>query len=267
MKLGISTFLWEKQALLPRIPIIKENDFKFVEIWGLPPHFNCNEENYVELAKNKLNKYEIKIFSLHTPFGEELDLSILDEEKRKVAIKEVKKSAAVCHKLGGEVIIIHPGYKYEVLQERKLRWEKLSESLKEILEFCETKRIKIALENMLPGIIGDNIEELLTLVNRFASPNLGICLDTGHAHLSDDLIKATKAVSQNLFTIHISDNLGEIDNHFPPYEGNINWEEFLAVAKEISYQGMFMFELRQIREPDEILQKVKRIWETWEQKL
>ena len=264
MKLGVATFLWDREELAPRIPLLGEEGIEFIEVWGSPLHFNYNEEEYVELVRSQLSKYKIKASSFHAPIGQELDLSSLNEGRRKRTILEIKKAvSAFAYLEGSRIVVLHPGGRIENHREREERLEKSRESIGEILRFSEEKGLKVALENMLPGIIGDNIVELLDLVRGFNSENLGICLDTSHARLTEGiegLARATKACNKDLFTTHISDNLGETDDHFLPFEGSIDWEKFLGALKEIEYKGIFMLEARQTREPGEILKDIKELW-------
>lgn len=262
MKLGVSTFLWDREELLPQIPLLGEEGIKFIEVWGIPPHFDYNDKKYAQLVKKELDNYAIKACSLHAPFGGELDLSSLNEGRRKRTILEVKKATSAFSRLeGSEVVVLHPGNRIEDTREREKRLEKLRKSLAEILEFCEERGLKIALENMLPGGIGDDITELSGLVRGFNSKNLGICLDTSHARITEDLPRITRACDQDLLTTHISDNFGETDNHFVPFEGSIEWEKFLETLKEIKYEGIFMLEVRQTRNPAEILKNIRELWD------
>jgi sugar phosphate isomerase/epimerase len=261
MRLGVATFLWEKEGLLPQIPLLGEEGIELIEVWGSLSHFNYNNEEYVELVRSQLSKYKIKASSLHAPIGQELDLSSLNEGRRKRTILEIKKAvSAFAYLEGSRIVVLHPGGRIENHREREERLEKSRESIGEILRFSEEKGLKVALENMLPGIIGDNIVELLDLVRGFNSENLGICLDTSHARLTENPVRMARAYNKNLLATHISDNLGEMDDHFLPFEGSIDWGKFLEVLKEIEYKGIFMMEARQTREPREILRDIKELW-------
>ncbi len=90
---------------------------------------------------------------------------------------------------------------------------------------------------------------------------MGVCLDTSHANISGDLLKITKKCDKDLLTTHISDNRGRTDDHFLPFEGKIDWREFLKALKETEYEEIFMLETRQTRDPAEILRETKEIWE------
>jgi sugar phosphate isomerase/epimerase len=261
MKLGVATFLWDREELVPRIPLLGEEGIEFIEVWGSLLHFNYNDEEYVELVRNQLSKYKIKASSLHAPFAQELDLSSLNEGRRRRTILETKKAVSAFSRLeGSRVIILHPGTRFENEREKEERLGKLRRSLEEILRFSEEKGLKLAVENMPPGIIGESISDLLDLVRDFDSENLGICLDTSHARLTEGVVKVTKACGKNLLATHISDNFGERDDHFLPFEGNIDWEKFSEALKEIEYKGIFMFEVRPTREPREMLKEMKELW-------
>ena len=57
--------------------------------------------------------------------------------------------------------------------------------------------------------------------------------------------------------LHIHDNFGKSDDHSQTFEGNIDWKGFVKGLKEISYQGVFMFELRKKTNNEEMLRTIK----------
>jgi hypothetical protein len=48
------------------------------------------------------------------------------------------------------------------------------------------------------------------------SCEVGICLDTGHAHLGEDLPAVVHKLSGHLWMVHASDNHRTCDDHLPP---------------------------------------------------
>ena len=232
MELGVSSFLWLQKELISQLPIVKESGIKYIEISGLwapwlnPPtnHFDYqNIQSWEKIAK-AMNEYELKAYSLHVPIGQKFDISALNEDARKFAVTEIIKSINMFSELNGaEVVIVHPSIEIENVEAERLRLEKSKESLKEIVVYCESRGMKLAIENLLPGTVGDRVEKLLELVNSLHSNNAGVCLDTGHAYISGtEPVQALKEINNKLFALHIADNFGEKDEHLLPLEGNIN---------------------------------------------
>ncbi len=82
---------------------------------------------------------------------------------------------------------------------------------------------------------------------------VGVCLDTGHAHLvGENPAYVARKVGKNLKIMHLNDNYGIDDDHIIPYAGQINWSQLAVALKEIGYEGDYCAEI------DGILGRVKR---------
>lgn len=143
------------------------------------------------------------------------------------------------------------------LKRRNMEW------FAPLIEACEKYNTGIAFENMAQSFgRGENAkdcycsktDDLIELADSFKSDRVGICWDTGHAHVNEsnqpyDL----KKIGSRLKALHIQDNNGIDDQHLPPYLGSINWDELMHALHEIAYQGPFTFEAHsEIRSmPDE----------------
>ena len=67
----------------------------------------------------------------------------------------------------------------------------------------------------LLGRVADNLETV---------PNFGVCLDLAHAFLSDVTIPDwIQRLSKHVRHIHINDNNGREDLHWPVGSGSIDW--------------------------------------------
>lgn len=259
---GISTFIFEDYPLsINELSYIKEAGFNLIEVWGKESHFDFRDPGATKRLKSLLASLGIKVASFHSPFGEAYDLSSCDKHTRWSAVKEIVKNLDVLEELGGERLVIHGGIRVEAGENKGRFISNTKASLEEILKACEKKKKVLAVENMLPGGIGDTSEELWGIVNSFTSIYIGICLDTGHANVGGEVIHATKKFQSRLSTLHVSDNNGEMDEHGLPEEGNIKWPGFLATLAQGSYDGPFMYELVKREDNSSILKKAKSIYE------
>jgi len=102
---------------------------------------------------------------------------------------------------------------------------------------------------------GSAPSELIQLVDALDSPLVGICWDTGHAHIQRlDQPSALSAIGKRLKATHIQDNNGEQDQHLLPFHGTIDWQGIIARLQDIGYEGDFVYEVHNsIRPlPDEL---------------
>lgn len=136
------------------------------------------------------------------------------------------------------------------------------------VEFARKQNVGIAIENMPQKMYwyGEEVvahqfycaDDLIALVDRLNADygNVGVCWDTGHAHLSpikqkEELLKLGK----RLKVTHIADNNGQQDEHLAPFYGYVDFKEIIEALKAIDYQGTFNFETHNFtnRLPDELL--------------
>lgn len=268
MKIGVSTGLFNDYDLVNLLPILKRTGFNVIEVGTGTPEWNSH--SYVKEydketingliqrlqtfrlkihslnLREKLKDEGIEVHSLHTSFGNGLDISSPDEDIRLTGVSEVKKNIDLLSFLDGRIAIIHPGghlFNVNDNEERKRRLQKSALSLKEILEYAQEKGIKIAVENLLPHLVCGYAHEMLDLIERFDSANIGICFDSSHANLAENPQEVLRKFTKKLFTVHISDNHGQYDEHLIPGEGKINFIEIVKILKEIPYEGVFILEV------------------------
>ena len=85
---------------------------------------------------------------------------------------------------------------------------------------------------------------MINILNKFPEyRNRGITFDTGHSNIHSEPVNYLKNLPHDkLLNIHIHDNMGEIDNHLPLGQGNINFRELIKYLKSIDYKGNFIIE-------------------------
>jgi len=102
--------------------------------------------------------------------------------------------------------------------------------------------IRIAVENC--GGDADT-DFLIETINRLNLPNVGFCIDTGHAVLRGlDPADVIRRMGAKLFTTHLQDNYGRKDDHLPPGNGtSVIWPEVIQAFEDIGYDGVLMVEI------------------------
>lgn len=121
------------------------------------------------------------------------------------------------------------------------------EYLKPLVELAEENGVGLALENLGWDSCARTAENLIELVDALKSDHVGICWDFGHANLMKlDQVKSLKTVGKRLKATHVADNHGEMDEHLPPFFGNINWKDMVHVLRDIQYEGDFTYEIQNI---------------------
>ena len=261
MKLTISTTLFYKNHIFDVLPKLKGKPVDGIELRLKEGHFNYNDNREIEELKKRAKKENINIFSLHAPSG--IDISEPDEWERVRSVREVEKAIVIANRLKAEYVIVHPG---EEKKEEK-QFDELKKSLEEIMAFSQDWEVKILLENTQPGNVGDNPQQLKTIVEEMGE-NTGCCLDTSHLNLYGmKMSDGIRILGNRIKEFHLSDNLGKKDDHTIPYEGNIDWEDFLQGLNTVAFDGIMCFELMARDNYSEVIKKIKEIYTNWQKRL
>jgi sugar phosphate isomerase/epimerase len=121
--------------------------------------------------------------------------------------------------------------------------EHVADSLNRVAQRCRELGIRLVLENMLPHLFFGRPRDVLWVLGALDTIDVGICLDTGHAHLSGDLRTVVHKLSGHLWMVHASDNRGQFDDHLPPGEGNIQWDRFIDQLACMHFHGTLILEI------------------------
>ena len=157
----------------------------------------------------------------------------------------MKRAALV----GASIGIQHPTTTgYDVAKEGLERYlGHIGQSLEALLPTAEKLGFTIAVENMLPrdgGRFCSLPEHFRCLSEKFDSPHLGFCLDTGHAlvALADNAPTMQDAMGDRLVAYHLADNAGDRDSHLAPGHGRVDWRTLFRQAAAADYRGTMCIE-------------------------
>jgi sugar phosphate isomerase/epimerase len=244
--IGLSTGCFYRKSIFDVLDDIRNSGISIIEICSYPSHLDYHDLETVKKAAAKIRELELEPFSFHAPFAEDIDITSLEEEKRHRSLQEILKAAEAAAHLGVFHFVIHPGPESErkpPVEEHFRRLENAAEALNEVSKQCLSQGMTLILENMLPHHLFGNTSDLLWIMGSIEERNVGICLDTGHAHLSGDLYTITFKLSGHLKMIHAADNRGANDDHLPPGKGDIDWNKVIARLNEAGFHGTFILEL------------------------
>lgn len=160
--------------------------------------------------------------------------------------------------LGADWMVMHPAnLPHDPLYSRKKAREHNLRYLSPYINAAKRAGIGIAVENMVDfggrrrRYCGGDPEELIELVDTIHDPDVGICIDTGHANVSGIHTGSfIRMVGSRLKATHIDDNNRDGDTHLPPFFGTVDWADTMKAFRDIGYEGDFSFELGSQRYPD-----------------
>ncbi len=151
--------------------------------------------------------------------------------------KAIGVKAAVLH---CDSMRVHPDMPLEEKRAKNV------DALRQLLDYIADTDMVICLENLRGHTIVKTAESLLYFIDELKSPNLGICLDTGHLNTTEN--KSQKEFIQkagkHIKALHIADNEGATDQHMMPYgRGTVNIVEVISEMKKIGYDGLYNLEI------------------------
>ena len=200
-----------------------------------PPFLLQEDKGALISAAERYHAAGIRFYACHSPFDEEADLSQTDEEARQNALAIQMRALAHAALAGAECMVIHPSRRCPD-KEVPQRTDRLYASLETLLRAAQETGVRLALENMLPAHVGSQSADVRTIVGEFDSPYLGVCFDTGHAHVNEEGVHAAfEALRDRIIAFHLADNDGHKDQHSQPPYGTIDWSAFVPAFRAMDF--------------------------------
>jgi sugar phosphate isomerase/epimerase len=198
-------------------------------------------------------------FTLHSPFA---DINIASPSKPmlKASIKRLTQSISYASALDAELLVLHPGSKTGIsMFYPGADWKQNVKSIQALHATAEDYGVKIAIEN-LPEKYGFFMKSAEDFQRFYKETNLpiGIVLDVGHANLEKQIEPFLTEIPDKLVHLHMSDNMGEIDQHLGIGYGAINWQQLAVALKKTGFKGIIMTE--SVEHVEESVQKLRQLF-------
>ena len=241
---------------------IAASGFAAIELFATRSHFDYHDAAAVDRLAGWLRDAGVRLHSVHAPisegttdgiWGPALSIASADAARRRRAVQETETALAIANAVPFDFLVLHLGVPDELRPgagENQL--DAARRSVEEIHGLAERRGVRLALE-VLPNALS-SVEGLVRLIDSLELDNAGICLDFGHAAMMGDLLDAIEEASGHLLTTHVHDNHGR-DEHLVPGEGNIDWSSALFATQKIGYEGVFLFEVADTGDPDDVLRR------------
>lgn len=212
------------------------------------PEFS--DENYPETCRKLLERAKelgLVFNQAHAPFPGQL---WGDEPYNKKVYPAHVRSLKIAGLLGIEQVVIHPF----VVPDKAKQLEANLEFFNSLAPVCREAGTKIAIENMfsrhpyenkfIPGVC-NYPEDMIEIYEALDPDCFTLCLDTGHCALlkRNPADYARILGGKRLHALHVQDNIGKDDIHTIPYQGNIDWADFMQGLADGGYTGDLTFEV------------------------
>lgn len=187
-------------------------------------------------------------------------LDALAVPSRRGALEVMRRQVADIAQLGGTRAYVVPGK-----DAGAPAVERFCEACVLLADYAAGRMVRLCIEHS-PGTALPTAVATLALLNRIGHPNLGLLLDVGHCLIShEDLVAVITQARDRLFYIHLDDNDGVADLHWPLLAGRLTEDmlrAMLACLLEQAYGGGLALELRaENPEPEEALRQGRQLLE------
>lgn len=223
-----------KRTMLEVIPLLarygyRRLDLNFCEMMNPSSRI---DGHYIARLKELREAHGLDYVQSHGPYPR--DHLALDEDGRERFDSLIARAITYSVELGIPAIVIHP---------IKASVEENVAYLSRFLPLLEGSASILAVENMEGVDEISTADELCAIVDALPQGHIGVCLDTGHAHMRAlDLRAQIEKLSHRLVATHIADNHGTSDEHNLPFFGTIDWPEVMKALDAVGYKGWLTYE-------------------------
>ena len=220
-----------------------------IEIFGARGHFDYADKAHIRELGNWFKSGTVQFHSMHSPMystndfarNTEPPLNIVDLDKRRriEAMDEIKRALEVAEYAPFRFLVQHIGLGHEAYDPRK--FEAALGSIEHLRAFARPLGVSLLVEN-IPNELSTP-EKLMELIKALHYEDLGVCFDTGHAHIMSSVHQAFGVLEQRIRSTHVHDNQRDRDAHLWPGEGNIDWSQTIQSLRATPQTPALLMEI------------------------
>jgi sugar phosphate isomerase/epimerase len=169
--------------------------------------------------------------------------SLLAEDGWERRMRFLEHSIEIASEIGAPVVTFSSGSADKSVPARELR-ARLAERCAGLAESASRKGVRLGFEPE-PGMFVGDLAGYVDLRRDVEHEALGLTLDIGHVHLTEDRPPAevVRAFSDALLHVHLEDMRRPEHRHLAIGEGEIDFPPVLDALEEIGFDGLVALEL------------------------
>jgi len=255
-KIGVSMLYCLSEPFSRMLKRLAKIDVHLVEVIDEGLH-ELNKKRVAEL--NALAKDKGIRYTVHAPFA---DINIASPSKPilNTSIKRLEQSMIHTRDLDAQLWVFHPGAKTGISSfYPDADWKQNIQTIHDLHETAEKHGLNTAIENLPEkyGFLMRNPEDFQRFFKETQLHDVGIVLDVGHANLENQIVNFLRKIPDKIIHMHLSDNMGEYDQHLGIGYGKIDWPQFTNILREIAYDKSMVIEA--IEKVPESLKKLRQM--------
>jgi sugar phosphate isomerase/epimerase len=240
-----------------------------VELFAARQHFDYTSRPHIRELAEWFRSATVEPFSLHAPLYPDLEMgrsgtpavNVIhpDKSRRIDSMDEIKRALEVAEQIPFRFLILHLGEREDLWDERAI--DHSVTALEHLRAFASPLGVKLLIENLQGEVTKP--AHLVEILHAGRLPDIGVCLDVGHAHLGDGVASALEVLKPQIRSAHLHDNQGDKDAHLWPGEGTIAWDETFAALKSAPQTPAGVLEIHYTpgETAESVAEKAKRAFE------
>lgn len=250
MEYGLSTYLYVNERLNSHIlDKVLGAGFQYIELFAARQHLDYTDRNQVHDVAQWFRDHQVALHSVHAPLYTDADwgrlgglavsVAYLERRLRIDSMDEIKRALDIAEDLPFRYLVVHMGLPDDGYDENK--FDAVMTSLEHLKVSAKDSGVQLLLENVANEL--GTPQRLVEFIRR-THLNVKVCLDTGHAHMTDGLHAAFETLHAHIASTHVHDNRGVKDDHLMPFDGDIDWTEAVRDLRRGKGQFPALFEVR-----------------------
>jgi sugar phosphate isomerase/epimerase len=273
VRFGISSHLFHDVPLdRAHLQAIADHGFSCLELFATKTHFDYGDEAQVAQLGEWLKATGLTLHSVHAPITDSLKSGVwgasystaaADGKRRTLALHEAELAIRLSRIVPYRYLVVHIGVPDEYANPGDNAREGAKQSVETLAVMAAEHDVRVAVE-VIPNALSTP-ESLVRMLDDLELPDLGICMDVGHAHLMGDAAEGIETVAGHLVTTHIHDNDGRKDSHLAPFDGTLDWAATLMAFQKVGYDEVLLLELANTDDPQRVLKRARSACKRFEE--
>lgn len=198
--------------------------------------FNLIDRKQAQAAGRILKKLGLTVRGCHAIETFPCDMNIADPAGHAAMVTLQATLMRNVAELGCQTYVVHLG-SLPKDGDRARSWNQVHKAVDQLATQAQDLGMVLVLENGMAGYLASNAE-LVALVAGYGHPAVGLCYDSGHAHIMGDAAAILRQMSPYVVTVHLHDNDRSGDQHLIPGLGTMEWApvvEALAACPRLKH--------------------------------
>jgi sugar phosphate isomerase/epimerase len=251
----ISTHVFLRQRLHPGLlETLAKGGAQGIELFAARQHFDYTSKTHVKEIAAWFAANPAEAFSLHMPIFGDFEMGrsgapavnvVHPEKSRRIdAMDEIKRALEAAEEIPLRYLIVHLGEREDMWSPRTL--EHAMTAIEHLQAFARPIGVKLLLENIQNEVT--EAAHLAEIVRTGHFKDVGVCFDTGHAHIQGNIAGAIAELSPLIRSAHVHDNHGQKDEHLWPGDGTIVWADTMKELAAAPHLAAAVLEINYLPE-------------------